>query len=123
VFFREANGSVPVRRWLFEEVAKRDRRALAKIRARLNMLKRDGWNLRRPAADTLEHGIYELRAHFGRVQYRLLYFFADGPTAVVCHGITKEGKVPAADIALAASRRRAYESDPERHSYDEEAED
>ncbi|MEH1871881.1 type II toxin-antitoxin system RelE/ParE family toxin [Nostoc sp.] len=34
-----------------------------------------GFELRRPAADLLRDGIYELRAKHVRVQYRILYFF------------------------------------------------
>lgn len=56
-------------------VAKRDRRAVAKLRARIKMLQSDGRDLRRPIADTLRDGIYELRAEFGGINYRLLYFF------------------------------------------------
>jgi phage-related protein len=109
VFFKDTDGSVPTLVWIAEEVAKRDRRAVAKLRARLNMLRADGRDLRRPVADTLAEGIY-----------RLLYFFAGTAAAVVSHGCTKESKVPPAEIELAKKRKALFEADPERHIYDGE---
>lgn len=103
--------------WLDGEVAERDRRAAAKCRARLRMLHTDGRDLRRPIADYLRDGIYELRLAFGSVNYRLLYFFADKKVAVVSHGLAKEARVPPAEIDLALRRRAIFESDPERHSH------
>lgn len=119
-FFKDADGSVPVKIWLNNEVAKRDRRALAKLRARIHMLRTDGRDLRRPIADILRDGIYELRAQFGGVNYRLLYFFAGGTAAIVSHGITKESRVPEHEIELATRRKALWESDPERYTYDGE---
>ena len=118
VFFREADGSVPVLDWLRDEVARRDRRILYKIRGRLQMLRREGRDLRRPVADVLEHGIYELRVQFGHVNYRLLYFFSEDTVGVVSHGIVKESRVPRRDIDLAVRRRDMYETDPERYGYE-----
>ena len=71
VFFREKDGSVPMLDWLVSlpEVAQdRCMQRLAVLRAR-------GHELRRPIADYLQHGIYELRAKRGTVNYRMLYFF------------------------------------------------
>ncbi len=116
-FFKDADGSVPVKAWMNDEVARRDRRALAKLRARINMLRTDGRDLRRPIADTLRDGIYELRAQFGGVNYRLLYFFAGSTVAIVSHGITKESRVPAYEIELAIRRKDLWQSDPERYTY------
>ncbi len=61
VFFKDTDGSVPTKVWIDEVVAKRDRRITAKLQARINMLRADGRDLRRPVAGVLEDGIYELR--------------------------------------------------------------
>lgn len=118
VFFRDTDGSVPFLDWIDAEVAKRDQRAVAKLRARLNMLRSDGRDLRRPVADILTDGIYELRADFGHVHYRLLYFFIGNTAAVVSHGCTKEAKVPRNEIEIAKKRKELFLSDPERYTYD-----
>ena len=118
VFFQDVDGSVPAKVWIDEVVARRDRRAVAKLQARLRMLRAEGRNLRRPIADVLRDGVYELRAQFGCVNYRLLYFFAGSTAAVVSHGCTKEAKVPPSEIELAKRRKELFEADPERYTYD-----
>jgi hypothetical protein len=37
----------------------------------------------------------------------------------VAHGLTKEDKIPASHLERALSRKRAFEADPERHTYQE----
>jgi phage-related protein len=59
--------------------------------------------------------IYELRAERGRVNYRVLYFFHGQNVALLAHGLTKEKKVPDADIDRAIARKKQYERDPEKH--------
>ncbi|MDO8587478.1 MAG: type II toxin-antitoxin system RelE/ParE family toxin [Armatimonadota bacterium] len=123
VFYRDADGSVPVLEWLDREVGRRDRRIAAKCRAAIKALQQDGRDLRRPTADYLRDGIYELRVHFGTVNYRMLYFFHGESIAIVSHGLMKEKEVPDKEITLAMRRKVTYESDPERHSYEETKED
>jgi phage-related protein len=75
-----------------------------------------GHTLRRPHADLLRDGIYELRAKREGVNYRLLFFFHGRGTAVVSHGITKQGAaVPPAEIARALRRKKTFETNPGRH--------
>ena len=62
----------------FRDLLKSNERAWANCRARIELLADLGHELRRPAADYLRDGIYELRAKQGHVQYRLLYFFHGG---------------------------------------------
>ena len=59
--------------WL-RKLKRKDRRGFAKCAACIGRLAGEGHDLRRPVADYLEDGIYELRARSGRVQLRLLYF-------------------------------------------------
>lgn len=59
-FFCEADGGSPVLEWL-DALAARDRRAFNKCREAMSRLATKGFELRRPTADLLEDGIYELR--------------------------------------------------------------
>jgi phage-related protein len=91
--------------------------------ARIRLLAEMGHRLRRPHADYLRDGIYELRTRTGHVNYRLLYFFHGRDVAVLAHGLTKEDKVPEADIERAIQRRQRYEQDPAGHRHLEEIDD
>jgi hypothetical protein len=61
-----------------------------------------------------------LRAKHGRVNYRILYFFHGRNVAVLASGLTKEGKVPDAEISRAVRRKKEFEQDPVRHTHAEE---
>ena len=54
------------------------------------------------------------------MHYRILYFFSGQNVAVLAHALTKEGKIPDADIERAIRRKKAFERDPARHTYEEE---
>ena len=113
VLYREADGSVPLRDWLnCLPIKLRD-----KCLVTLWRLEELGNELRRPVADYLRDGIYELRIRYRNVNYRLLYFFAGRRIVVVSHGLTKERRVPANDVALAEKRRRAFLDDPRKHTF------
>ncbi|MCW5962490.1 MAG: type II toxin-antitoxin system RelE/ParE family toxin [Bryobacterales bacterium] len=86
---------------------------------RLERLRDMGHELRRPEADLLRDGIYELRASLRGVHYRILYFFHRDIAAVVSHGIVKERVVPSPEIERAIKRKQSYESAPSRHTYQE----
>src|SRR6266566_321868 len=106
VFYREDDDRVPVL----------DEACVAAIE-RLGAF---GYELRRPLADFLRDGIYELQVRKGRVNNRLLYFFRGRNLVILGHAPTREGKVPKADIEGAIRRKRAFEADPSRPSYSEE---
>lgn len=76
-----------------------------------------GHELRRPEADLLRGGIYELRVRLGTVNYRMLYFFHGRLAAVVSHGLTKEKVVPPAEIDEAIGRKIRFEAAPEKHRF------
>lgn len=118
IFYKESDGSVPFLDWL-HDLGKRDQKAVLKCRAKLVILSDFGNQLRRPAADYLRDGIYELRFEAGGVNYRVLYFFSGITAAVVSHGLAKESKVPDKEINRAIERRRAFELNPEEHTYDD----
>ncbi len=119
IFYQEDDGSVPVREWLLD-LQRSNRRAFAKCVDKLGLLSEQGHELRRPHADMLRDGIYELRARSGNVNYRILYFFHGKNVAVLGHALTKEAKVPTKDIDRAIRRKQIYEKDPAGHSYSED---
>ena len=120
IFFQDDDGSVPVRDWLLE-LQRKNRRAFAKCVDKIGLLSEQGHELRRPHADMLRDGIFELRARSGNVNYRILYFFHGKNVAVLDHALTKEAKVPTKDIERAIRRKQVFENDPEGHSYSEDA--
>lgn len=119
VFYQEADGDVPVRDWL-AELRQSNPKAFAKCVVRLRRLASLGHELRRPEADYLRDGIYELRMREGRVQYRILYAFAGRELAVLSNSLTKEDIVPNGSIELAISRMNRFRRNPGRHSYFED---
>jgi hypothetical protein len=118
VFFKALDGRAPVLEWL-KELRHRDAKAFAKCAAGIEMLRLFGHELRRPAADYLRAGLHELRLRRGRVHYRILYFFHGRGTAVLVLGTTKEGAVRQEDVERALRRKQEFESQPERHVYQE----
>lgn len=119
-FFQEADGEAPVVNWL-REIMETNEKAWSHCRARIELLAQFGHELRRPAADYLRDGIYELRAKQGHVQFRILYFFHDRQVAILAHSLTKEDTIPAVDIERAIQRKKLFESNPRRHTYEGES--
>ena len=103
--------------WLID-LRKKDKKAYAKCDAAIELLRMLGHELRRPHADFLRDGIYELRARKGNVNYRLLYFFHGRNVAILDHAFTKEGKVPERAIDKALERKERFEADPSSHTFD-----
>lgn len=115
VLFRDADGSCPFLVWFSELPPK----VQDKCYLRLERLRETGHELRRPEADFLRDGIYELRVGFRGVHYRMLYFFHGAIAAVVSHGLVKEQVVPPKEIDRAVERKKQFEADPSRHTYQE----
>lgn len=115
IFYREEDGRIPILDWLDGL----PERARLKCLARLHRLEQLGHELRRPEADYLRDGIYELRASLQGVHYRMLYFFHRTLAAVVSHGLKKEREIPAVEIDHAVGRKRQFERSPEKHSFSE----
>jgi phage-related protein len=118
-FYQEADGQAPVVVWL-RTLRRANVRAWANCRARIELLAQFGHELRRPAADYLRDGIYELRAKQGRVQYRILYFFHGREAAVLAHCLTKENTIAAGEIERTIKRKKMFESNPAKHTYEDE---
>lgn len=114
LIYREANGEVPLFDWM-DGIPPKVR---VKCRLRLERLRSLGYELRRPEADLLQDGIYELRIGHQGAHYRILYFFHSNVAVVVTGGCTKERAVPKIEIDRAIHRRASFERNPEQHSED-----
>ena len=115
ILYCEEDGSCPFLEWIEKLPVK----AQDKCLVRLERLCELGHELRRPEADLLRDGVYELRASLQGVNYRILYFFHGTVAAIVSHGITKERAVPPKEIERAMERRKRFEANPAKHSYGE----
>ena len=112
--YRDDDGTVPLLEWLDDLPQKvRD-----KCRVKIERLRELGYELRRPEADYLRDGIYELRVKFQRVNYRMIYFFHRDIAAVLSHGLVKEKQVPSKQIDRAVEHRLKFEKDPELHTHE-----
>jgi len=115
VFYKDRDGNVPVLEWLDSLPERVQDKCVVKI----ERLRELGHELRRPEADLLRNGIYELRVGREGANYRILYFYHGRVAAVLAHGIVKEREVPAKDIERALERKRIFEQDPQGHTYRE----
>ncbi len=115
--------TVPLITWL----QKQSKKVQVKCQVYLKQLEDFGHQLRRPVADYLRDGIYELRPSYQGVQYRLLYFFPKPDRSkegipprvvMVSHGLVKEGDVPDAEIERAVERKRKFERNPKLHTFE-----
>jgi phage-related protein len=116
LFFQDAEGDAPVWEWL-KDLRTRNPKAYAKCVVRIRRLTELGHELRRPEADLLRDGIYELRARLGTVNYRILYFFHGREVAVLAHAITKENEIPNVEINRALDRKRRFVASPDTHTF------
>jgi phage-related protein len=115
VLYCEDDGSCPFVEWFNELPAK----VQDKCYLRLERLRALGHELRRPEADFLRAGIYELRVSQRGVQHRVLYFFHGTTAAVVSHGLVKERVVPPKEIDRAIERKRRFGANPPLHTFKE----
>jgi len=122
LFYQDEHQTVPVLDWL----GGLPRNVQAKCQAYLKQLEDFGHELRRPIADYLRDGIYELRPSYQGVHYRILYFFPKGEKSrqarspkivVVSNGLTKESEVPDVEINRAVERKKMFEANPGRHTF------
>jgi phage-related protein len=123
LFYQEQEGDAPVVEWL-HALRNQNPAGFANCVGRIRQLQSTGYELRRPSADYLRDGIYELRAKHRNVQYRILYFFSGKNIAVLSHSIIKKtSAVPKKDIDLAIKRKKKFEQNPEQHTYQGEVAD
>lgn len=102
-FYVDQHGRRPVK----EFINALSQKEQAKVIAYLEELKAQGHNMRRPMADYLRDGIYELRPKYDRI----FYFFYMRDKVVLVHAIRKLAlRVPETDLALCIKRKGAVES-------------
>lgn len=104
VLFYQEKGSFPVQ----EYITSLDEIQQNKIFAALKRLEEEGYNLRRPLADSLgsKTGLYELRP--GR--HRILYSFHERKHVILLHAFLKKtDEIPQKDIELALVRKEMCE--------------
>lgn len=114
VLYQHTDGSCPLLEWL-DTIS--PTKARSKLLGRIVRLTELGHEIRRPHADYLDGGIYELRQRFGKTQYRMLFFFAGQDAAVITHGFRKPGsEVDEWELAKAKKYRDFYLKDPIKRS-------
>lgn len=105
VFYREQSGRVPMQRWLDNLPQKPKEKCLELIK----QLQESGRKLKFPRARPLRDGIHELRARYGTVRYRILYFWHRGTGVVISHGIIKKSAaVPESEIQRALRKKTRF---------------
>ncbi|HTT60542.1 MAG TPA: type II toxin-antitoxin system RelE/ParE family toxin [Bryobacteraceae bacterium] len=100
VLYREEDGSCPFIEWFDKLPAKVQDKCYLRL-------------------ERLRDNIYELRVSLGGVHHRILYFFHGAVAAVVSHGLAKERAVPPKEIDRAVERKKRFEANPAKHTYEE----
>lgn len=104
-FYEDQTGRVPVKEFLDGLDIKMRQKMLRSIQALQDM----GISLRMPLSESLEDGIFELRAKSGTNISRVMYFFIIGNQAVLTHGfIKKTQKTPRRELQWAKEIRADY---------------
>lgn len=115
LIFAESDGSSPFLVWLDRQPPKVQDKCIVFI----ERLEEYGYELRRPQADYLSDGIYELRIKRQKTNYRILYFFHEN-SAVISHGFMKQqDKVPVKEIEIATKNMTKFLANPQEHTYRE----
>ncbi len=116
IFYQEDENIAPVWDWL-AQLRGENRDAFNKCWKAIALLEAMGHELRRPHADILRDGVYELRIKFLQVNYRILYFFDGRTAAVLACGFAKETKIPPVELNRAIARKNKYVEDRGAHTF------
>ena len=104
-FYKDEMGRVPIEDFLDKLDIKMRQKMLRSIQALQEM----GISLRMPLSESLEDGIFELRAKVGSNISRVMYFFVVGNRAVLTHGFVKKTqKTPPRELEKAKKIRDDY---------------
>lgn len=110
-FYDLPNGKEPAKDFLLSLEPK----MRAKMLWTIQLLQENGTALRMPYSESLEDGIFELRAKVGSDISRVLYFFFVGDKASLTNGFVKKTqKTPEAEKDKAKKYRAEYLSRKER---------
>lgn len=106
-FYETAAGTCPVREFL-EEFKASDPDDFAAVVAGLAKLRHRQYH-REPLSKAVDDGLFELR-HVGKLNTRVLWFFARNRRIVAVHGIRNKGQViPIRDLNTARQRMRDWQ--------------
>lgn len=104
VYYRAPDGVEPVRAFLDDDVDDETAAVLALQIERLNLLSDQVPHLPFPHSSQVDGELRELRCHYGRQLYRVLYRRSDR-LLVLLHIFSKRtAKIPSSEIALAHER-------------------
>lgn len=105
IFYDKPDGSEPAKEFLLSL----DKKMRAKTVMLIELLSKNGSELREPYSKHLTDGIFELRAKVGSDISRVLYFFVIGKKIVLTNGFVKKTqKTPKNEIDLAKKYRNDY---------------
>ena len=102
VFYKTTDGVEPAKDFLLEL----DYKMRAKMIRMLQMLQKNGPDIREPYSKELEDGIFELRAKVGTNISRLLYFFDEGKIVILMNGFIKKSQKIPQNVIIAAKKYR-----------------
>lgn len=107
-FYETETGKCPVREFL-DELKSGDPDDFAAVLAGLARLRNRQYH-REPLSKALGSGLFELR-HVGKLNTRVLWFFAESRRIILVHGIRNKGqKIPPRDLATAVDRMRDWQA-------------
>jgi phage-related protein len=110
-FYETATGTCPVHEFL-DELKASDPGDFAAVLAGLAKLRNRQYH-REPLSKAVSDGLFELR-HVGKLNTRVLWFFARDRRIVAVHAIRNKGqKLSARDIGIALDRMRDWRKRPE----------
>jgi len=105
LFYQKEDGKIPVEEFILSQNLK----VQAKIFRYLELLEKEGNNLREPFSKPVGEGFFEIRPHANGVYIRILYFFISGGKVIVTNGFVKKtNKTPNEQIELAKKYREDY---------------
>jgi len=101
-FYVDERGNNPVKEFM-ENLPEKEK---SKVHAYMAELREHSYNLRRPMADYLGNGLYELRPRDNRI----FYFFFLRDEIVLLHAIRKRtDRIPEGDLSICQKRKRQVE--------------
>lgn len=101
-FYRTRQGDEPVR----EFILLLDKKKRGKVLQAIQILSEFGPTLPFPYSSHVEGKLRELRAHYGKALYRVLYYQDTHGTFILLHAFEKKtAKIPPREITVAQERR------------------
>lgn len=105
IFYEKEDGSIPVKEFLLEL----DAPMAAKMYRTIELLEKNGPDLREPYSKAIGGGIFELRAKVASNISRVFFFFVRGRQIVLTNGFVKKtSKTPQSEIDRAQRFRTEY---------------